>query len=125
MRYFFAAVDATPKAVARTLLVLAVSGAVMWILLSHTAHAAGPGRIGKAIIRHGVKSQHMRHFATHNWGPTKHGLFPRRGTIGPPMSPERYLWEIIKNIGKHRLSGAWPFVPPGVPGVGSGSGIPI
>lgn len=95
----------------------------------HLVHAAGPGRIGKAIIKHGLHSKHMRHSATRGWGATKHGLLPKRGTIGPPMSPERYLWDylarIVRDIGHKRTAGVFPFVPPGAPGVGGGAGLPL
>ena len=37
----------------------------------------------------------------------------------------RGVLRIIKHIGHARLSGQWPYVPPGAPGIGGGTGLPM
>lgn len=108
------------REVLRVLVVAGIGGAALWLVVAYVGDAHAANRSAKTI-RFITGEAARRHRA-------KGGvpLFPR----GPhTMSPERYLWDqlarIIRDIGHRRMASAWPYVPPGAPGVGGGTGLPL
>lgn len=103
----------------RRILVYAVAGVAILALgavLLHPHHAAAAGKMGK--VTKFIGQEIRRNAPKHPRRPLPHSI-----------TPERYLWEklkdIVRDIGQHRLSGQFPWAPPGAPGAGSGTGLPI